>query len=69
MLFNTVAIAVFAGCIGTEIKFQPEVKGMDTALVLNVAVTFLLASIVTVHVGNVPEQSPDHPAKEEPAEG
>ena len=33
--------------------------------VLNVAYTFLALSIVTVHVVEVPEQSPDHPPKVE----
>jgi hypothetical protein len=39
------------------------------ALVLNVAVTFFDTSMTTVHVGDVPVQSPDQPAKEEPAKG
>ena len=71
MLFNTVAIAVFAGWIGTEIKFQPVVrfKIYDWVEVLNVAVTFFDASMTTVHIGDVPEHEPDHEAKVEPEAG
>ena len=35
---------------------------------MNVAVTDSLALIVSWQVGDVPEQAPDQPAKEEPAE-
>ena len=71
MVFNTVAIAVFVGWIGTEMRFQPEVrfKVYDWVEVLNVAATDFDTSMTTVHVGDVPEQSPDQPVKEEPAEG
>ena len=71
MPFNTVAIAVSVGCIGTEMRFQPVVrfKVYDWVEVLNVAVTFFEVSMTTVHIGDVPEHEPDHEAKVEPEAG
>ena len=51
-------------CVGTEMVGAVLVIG----IMLNVAVTDLFASIVTVHVA-VPEHAPDHPANVEPAAG